>query len=86
MTKNRIKQNHLETPNKQPENKGDKIKAIAKYSGLASEIVGAILIPIIIGQQIDKRTSISETPIFTIILGFLGIAYVMYKIFKISSE
>jgi F0F1-type ATP synthase assembly protein I len=76
----------LKTPNKPPKDKGEQYKAIAKYSGLGIEMVAAIVVPTLIGQRIDEKKSISDIPIFTLVLGFLGIAYVLYRVFKLASE
>ncbi|MEZ5006744.1 MAG: AtpZ/AtpI family protein [Chitinophagales bacterium] len=76
----------MKNPSKPPKDKGDQYKAIAKYSGLGFEMVAAIVVPALIGQKIDKRTALSDIPIFTLLLGCLGIAYVLYRVFKLSSE
>ncbi|MCB0501588.1 MAG: AtpZ/AtpI family protein [Bacteroidetes bacterium] len=76
----------MKTPNKPPKDKGEQYRAIAKYSGLGFEMVAAIIVPTLIGQKVDQRVSLSDKPLFTILFGFLGVAYVMYRIFKLSSE
>ena len=72
--------------NKQDSSKKNKYKEIAKYAGLGSEIVGAVLVPIFVGQYLDKQQGNIELPVFTLIFAFFGIAYVIYKMYKISSN
>ena len=72
-------------PIKQPDKQKDKYQAIAKYSGLGVEMAAAVLGSAFLGQWLDKRAG-HDTPLYTLVLSFLGVAYVFYRLFKISSE
>lgn len=71
--------------NKPPNQKGDRLKTIVRYSSIGSEMVIAVVVPVVIGQKLDNNRA-SDVPIFTVIFGLLGVAYVLYKIFKISAS
>ena len=75
----------MKQQDKQAEDKKARYAAIAKYSGLGLEMAVAILGTAFIGTKLDARVG-NETPIYTLILSFLGVIYVFYRIFKISSS
>lgn len=60
---------------KKPSGKG--IQSFAKYSGLAFQMIGIILLPTLGGVKIDKLTG-WDTPVFTIILSLLGVFGAIY--------
>ena len=61
--------------NKQPQNKG--LNNFARYSGLAFQMIGIILLTTFGGIKLDKLTG-WETPVFTIILSLLGVFAAIY--------
>lgn len=61
-------------PNKQL-NKG--LENFTRYSGLAFQMIGIILLTTLGGVKLDKITG-WETPVFTIILSLLGVFTAMY--------
>ena len=64
---------------KERENKG--IKDIARYSGMAFQMVGIILVATWGGMKLDKLTGF-EKPVFTIILSLIGVFAAIYTIVK----
>jgi F0F1-type ATP synthase assembly protein I len=60
-------------------NKG--IKDFARYSGIAFQMIGIILIATWGGIKLDKLTSF-EKPVFTIILSLLGVFAAIYTAVK----
>jgi F0F1-type ATP synthase assembly protein I len=60
---------------KKSSNKG--IQNFAKYSGLAFQMIGIILLTTLGGMKLDKLTG-WETPVFTIILSLLGVFGAIY--------
>lgn len=60
-------------------------KAIARYSGLGMEMAIAVIGMAMLGQFLDGRVG-TTTPFFTLGLSVVGLVYVFYRIFKISSE
>lgn len=56
-------------------NKG--IKYFARYSGLAFQMMGIILVSTWGGMKLDKLTG-WETPVFTIVLSLLGVFGAIY--------
>ena len=60
---------------KKPSSKG--VQNFAKYSGLAFQMIGAILLPALGGMKLDKLTG-WDTPVFTIILSLLGVFGAIY--------
>jgi ATP synthase protein I len=60
-------------------NKG--IKDFARYSGLAFQMIGIILITTWGGVKLDKLTG-WNTPVFTIILSLLGVFAAIYTAVK----
>jgi hypothetical protein len=61
-------------PNKQG-NKG--LENFTRYSGLAFQMIGIILLTTLGGVKLDKITG-WRTPVFTIILSLLGVFSAMY--------
>ena len=66
------------TPRK-TDNKG--IKDFARYSGIAFQMVGIILVTTWGGIKLDKLTGFGK-PIFTIILSLLGVFAAIYTAVK----
>lgn len=64
---------------KNPRNKG--LRDFAKYSGLAFQMIGIILISVWGGRKLDTLTGIN-TPIFTIVLSLLGVFAAIYTAVK----
>jgi len=64
---------------KNQENKG--INNFARYSGIAFQMIGIILITTWGGTKLDKLTGL-ETPVFTIVLSLLGVFAAIYTAVK----
>lgn len=64
---------------KSPGNKG--IKDFARYSGMAFQMIGIILVSTWGGIKLDKLMSF-EKPVFTIILSLLGVFAAIYNAVK----
>ena len=64
---------------KSPQNKG--INDFAKYSGLAFQMLGIILVTVWGGVKLDKLTG-WHTPVFTIVLSLLGVFAAIYTAIK----
>jgi ATP synthase protein I len=64
---------------KRPLNKG--IKDFAKYSGIAFQMIGIILVTTWGGTKLDKLTGFN-IPVFTIILSLLGVFAAIYTAVK----
>jgi F0F1-type ATP synthase assembly protein I len=63
---------------KNPKNQGNKgIRDFAKYSAIAFQMVGVILVTTLGGIKLDKITGL-QTPVFTIILSLLGVFAAIY--------
>ena len=64
---------------KNQENKG--IREFARYSGMAFQMIGIILVTTWGGKQLDKLTD-TDKPVFTIILSLLGVFAAIYTAVK----
>jgi len=64
---------------KRPVNKG--IRDFAKYSGIAFQMIGIILVTTWGGIKLDKLTGF-KTPVFTIILSLFGVFAAIYTAVK----
>ena len=64
---------------KSPSNKG--LRDFGKYSGIAFQMIGIILITTWGGIKLDKLTGF-KTPVFTIILTLLGVFAAIYTAVK----
>ncbi len=64
---------------KKTENKG--IRDFAKYSGIAFQMIGIILVTTWAGTKLDKITG-TVKPVFTIILSLLGVFAALYTVLK----
>lgn len=64
---------------KRPENKG--IRDFARYSGIAFQMIGIILVTTWGGIKLDKLTGFDK-PVFTIILSLLGVFAAIYTAVK----
>ena len=60
---------------KKPPNKG--LDNFARYSGIAFQMIGIILLTTFGGVKLDKLTG-WETPVFTIVLSLLGVFAAIY--------
>jgi F0F1-type ATP synthase assembly protein I len=60
---------------KKPPNKG--LDNFARYSGIAFQMIGIILLTTFGGVKLDKLTG-WETPVFTIVLSLLGVFTAIY--------
>jgi F0F1-type ATP synthase assembly protein I len=61
------------------QNKG--IRDFARYSGLAFQMIGIILVTVWGGVKLDKLTG-WHTPVFTIVLSLLGVFAAIYTAIK----
>ena len=67
---------------KNPKNLRNKgIRDFAKYSGLAFQMIGIILVTVWGGVKLDKLTG-WHTPVFTIVLSLLGVFAAIYTAVK----
>jgi F0F1-type ATP synthase assembly protein I len=64
---------------KTPGNKG--IRYFARYSGMAFQMIGIILVTTWGGIKLDKLTG-NHTPVFTIVLSLLGVFAAIYTVIK----
>ena len=65
-----------------PKNKLNKgIKDFSKYSGIAFQMIGIILVSVWGGVKLDKLTG-WHTPVFTIVLSLLGVFAGIYTAVK----
>ena len=64
---------------KNPGSKG--LSNLGKYSGIAFQMIGIILITTWGGTKLDKLTGL-ETPVFTIVLSLLGVFAAIYTAVK----
>jgi F0F1-type ATP synthase assembly protein I len=60
---------------------GKGVKDFARYSGLAFQMIGIILITVWGGVKLDKLTG-WKTPVFTIVLSLLGVFAAIYTAVK----
>ncbi len=60
---------------KKPANKG--VRDFARYSGMAFQMIGIILVATWGGIKLDKLTG-WKTPVFTIVLSLLGVFAAIY--------
>jgi F0F1-type ATP synthase assembly protein I len=60
---------------KKPANKG--VRDFARYSGMAFQMIGIILVTTWGGVKLDKLTG-WNTPVFTIVLSLLGVFAAIY--------
>ena len=61
------------------QNKG--IQDFAKYSSIAFQMIGIILITVWGGVKLDKLTG-WHTPVFTIVLSLFGVSAAIYTVIK----
>jgi F0F1-type ATP synthase assembly protein I len=64
---------------KNPQNKG--IQDFGRYSGIAFQMIGIILVTVWGGVKLDKLTG-WHTPVFTIVLSLLGVFAAIYTAIK----
>lgn len=64
---------------KNPSNKG--IRDFARYSGMAFQMIGIILLTTWGGVKLDELLKF-ETPVFTIILSLLGVFAALYTVLR----
>jgi F0F1-type ATP synthase assembly protein I len=57
------------------------IKNFARYSGMAFQMIGIILVTTWGGVELDKHTGF-KTPVFTIVLSLLGVFAAIYTAVK----
>jgi F0F1-type ATP synthase assembly protein I len=63
---------------KNPKNPGNSgLKNFARYTGMAFQMVGVILVTTLGGVKLDKLTGY-KTPIFTIVLSLFGVFAAIY--------
>ncbi len=67
--------------NQQTEGKNQKFNAYLKYSGVAFQMAGVVLLGLIVGQWLDKIFSMSK-PVFTMFLILLFFGGFMYKLYR----
>jgi len=61
--------------------KKKKVDSYLKYSGMAFQMAGVILVSIFLGQWLDEKMA-NETPYITILLTLLLFGGYMYKLTK----
>jgi F0F1-type ATP synthase assembly protein I len=66
---------------KNPRNLNKGLKEFAKYSGLAFQMAGIILVSVWGGTKLDKLTG-WNTPVFTIVLSLFGVIAAIYTAIK----
>ncbi len=67
---------------KNQKNQGSKgVKDFARYSGIAFQMVGIILVTVWSGKKLDELTGF-RVPVFTIILSLLGVFAAIYTAVK----
>jgi len=67
---------------KNPKNLSNKgIRDFARYSGMAFQMIGIILITTWGGVKLDELLKF-ETPVFTIILSLLGVFAALYTVLR----
>jgi len=66
---------------KNPKNLNKGLRDFAKYSGLAFQMAGIILVTVWGGTKLDKLTG-WHTPVFTIVLSLLGVIAAIYTAIK----
>jgi F0F1-type ATP synthase assembly protein I len=64
---------------KKPQNKD--LRGFARYTGLAFQMLGIILVTVWGGQKLDKLTG-WHTPVFTIVLSLFGVFAAIYVAVK----
>jgi ATP synthase protein I len=64
---------------KKTENKG--VRDFAKYSGIAFQMIGIILVTTWGGIKLDEITGTAK-PVFTIVLSLLGVFAAIYTVLK----
>ncbi len=73
---------HQSTKKKNQKRQGNKgIHDFARYSGIAFQMIGIILVTTWGGIKLDKLTG-TEKPVFTIILSLLGVFAAIYTAVK----
>ena len=60
-----------------PDKVNNGIKNFAKYSGIAFQMIGIILVTTWGGTKLDKLTGL-KTPVFTIVLSLFGVFAAIY--------
>lgn len=66
---------------KNPRNLNKGLKEFAKYTGLAFQMAGIILVTVWGGTKLDKLTG-WHTPVFTIVLSLFGVSAAIYTAIK----
>jgi len=66
---------------KNPKNLNKGVNSYARYTGLAFQMLGIILVTVWGGTKLDKLTG-WHTPVFTIILSLLGVFAAIYVAIK----
>ena len=61
------------------------VRAYLKYSGLAFQMAGVVIISLFLGKWTDKFFGLQK-PLFTIILVLLFFSAFMYKLYKELSQ
>lgn len=79
--KEEIPQKEKNPKNKKSDQENSGLESYAKYSGLAFQMIGIILIPVFVGVKLDKLVGL-ETPVFTIVLALLGVFGSIYIAIK----
>ena len=67
--------------NKKPDKGDNGLNDYAKYSGIAFQMIGVILITVWGGTKLDELLSL-KTPVFTIVLSLLGVFSAIYIAIK----
>ncbi len=67
--------------NRQEDNDKNSANDMAKYAGIAFQMLAIIGIFTLVGYKIDAYKQ-SKTPIFTALLGFLGVIVALYQVIR----
>jgi F0F1-type ATP synthase assembly protein I len=79
--KEELPQKQKSPKSKKSDQENSGLESYAKYSGLAFQMIGVILIPVWGGVKLDKLLGL-ETPVFTIVLSLLGVFASIYIAIK----
>jgi ATP synthase protein I len=75
--KEELSQKEKNLKNRKTDKENNGLADYGKYSGIAFEMIGVILITVWGGTKLDKLLGL-ETPVFTIVLSLLGVFSAIY--------
>ena len=74
-------QNQSQSKKKKSGKKDSGLKSVARYTGMAFQMMAIILIMKYVGVKLDERRG-AETPFFTAVLALLGVIAAIYTVIK----